>query len=52
MDCARYIRRETLVSMAINTALSLVFLVGVLGFGARQSVWGAGHYAFDLARKA
>lgn len=49
IDAARYISRETRVSIAINTVLSLAFFAGVLGFGAVLPVWGLGHYVFDFA---
>lgn len=49
MDATRYIARETRVSIAINTGLSLAFFAGVLGFGAVLPVWGVGHYVFDFA---
>jgi hypothetical protein len=50
MDCARYIRRETLVSIAINTTLSLVFFAAVFGFGGAVPVWGVGHM-FSISRR-
>jgi hypothetical protein len=47
-----HIRRETAVSMAINTVLSGVFFPG--GIRVRQSrpVWGVGHFVFDFQVQA
>jgi len=47
-----YITRETIVSMVINTALSLGFFLAVFGLGGTVPVWGAGHYVFDFAPQA
>ncbi|NBC35954.1 hypothetical protein GTZ99_05225 [Novosphingobium sp. FSY-8] len=52
MDCATYIARETRVSIAINTVLSLVFFVAVFGLSGPVMVWGAGHYVFDFGPQA
>jgi hypothetical protein len=49
IDRAKLIVGETLVSAAINAAISVAFFVAV--FGSRDPVpaWGVGHYAFDFA---
>jgi hypothetical protein len=49
MDCARYIRRETLVSIAINTTLSLVFFAAVFGFGGGAGMGRAICFRFRAA---
>lgn len=46
---ARYIARETAVSVAINTALSLVFFLIIFGRAGAVPVWGPGSYVFDFA---
>ncbi|MEE4023619.1 hypothetical protein V1Y59_11070 [Gordonia sp. PKS22-38] len=43
-----YIRRETAISIAINTAMSLLFFLLVFGFGQPVQVWGIGNYVFDF----
>ena len=43
----RYILRETIVSMVINTLFSLAFFLLVFTVGAPVRVWGVGGYAFD-----
>lgn len=48
MSCAAYIRRETLVSIAINTSLRLIFFVAVFGWGRAVPIWGLGHYVADF----
>ena len=52
MPTAAYIRRETLISMVINTALSLAFFCLVFGLGRRVPVWGVGGYVFDFGPQA
>ncbi|HWU02299.1 MAG TPA: hypothetical protein VN222_06125 [Novosphingobium sp.] len=52
MDCATYIRRETLVSIAINTTLTALFFAVVFGFVRPVPVWGAGHYVLDFGPQA
>lgn len=47
-----YIRRETLISMVINTALSFAFFCLVFGLGRRVPVWGIGAYVFDFGPQA
>ncbi len=42
-----YIRRETLVSMAINGVLSLVFFLIVFGRASDIPLWGVGNWVFD-----
>ena len=44
-----YIRQETVVSIAINTVLSLAFFLLVFGRHGPVTVWGAGNYVFDFA---
>lgn len=44
-----YIRQETMVSIAINTVLSLAFFLLVFGRHGPVIVWGAGNYVFDFA---
>lgn len=43
-----YIRRETRVSMVINTALSAVFFAVAFGWYQAVPVWGAGNWVFDF----
>jgi hypothetical protein len=43
-----YIRRETLISVAINVALSLAFFLLVFGNANDVAVRGIGNYAFDF----
>jgi hypothetical protein len=43
-----HIRRETAVSMAINTVLSGVFFLVAFGFVNPVPVWGVGHFVFDF----
>lgn len=44
----QYIRRETAVSVAINTALSLAFYLVVFGRSGQVPLWGLGAYVFDF----
>lgn len=44
----RHIRRETLVSVVINTLLSLAFFILVFGLGGPVDMWGAGNWVFDF----
>ncbi len=48
MDKAAYIRRETGVSIGINTALSALFFVLVFGRSGAVTVWGQGGYVIDF----
>jgi hypothetical protein len=43
-----YVRRETMISVVINVALSLVFFLLVFGRADPVPVWGVGKYAFDF----
>jgi len=43
-----YIRRETIISVVINVALSLVFFLLLFGRLDPVPVWGVGKYAFDF----
>lgn len=43
-----YIRRETLVSMVINGALSALFFVLVFGMAPTVGLWGMGNWVFDF----
>ena len=43
-----YLIRETLVSVVINTALSLAFFLLVFGRRDPVTVWGVGNYVFDF----
>ncbi|MEE3852966.1 hypothetical protein VZC37_21695 [Gordonia sp. LSe1-13] len=43
-----YFRRETAISIAINTAMSFLFFLLVFGFGEPMQVWGLGNYVFDF----
>jgi len=43
----RYILRETIISMVINTAFSLGFFLLVFPIGTPVRVWGLGALAFD-----
>ena len=49
---AAYIRRETLVSVVINTALTFAFFCLVFGLGRRVPVWGVGAFVFDFGPQA
>jgi hypothetical protein len=49
---AAYIRRETLVSIVINTALTFAFFCLVFGLGRRVAVWGLGNFVFDFGPQA
>jgi hypothetical protein len=51
-DSASYIRRETGISIVINTVLSLVFFLAVFGTSGAVPVWGMGHYVFDFGPQA
>lgn len=48
MDAARYIRRETRLSMAINAALSLGFYVLFFGISGRVPIAGWSGFAADF----
>lgn len=48
MTQGAYIRKETLVSMAINGVLSAVFFLLVFGTAQTVLVWGAGNWVFDF----
>lgn len=49
MSTAAYIRRETGVSVVINTMLTLGFFLAAFGRGgAAVPVWGIGGYVFDF----
>jgi hypothetical protein len=48
MQHDRYIRRETRVSMAINTTLSLAFFVALFGWHGPVRVWGPGGWVLDF----
>lgn len=48
IDHRAYIRRETLISMAINSALTLLFFVLLFGGMHRVPLWGIGNWAFDF----
>ncbi len=43
-----YIRRETMISMAINAALSLAFYLAVFHVTDRVLLWGLGNWVFDF----
>jgi hypothetical protein len=43
-----YIRRETLISMAINGVFSLTFFLIVFGQAATVPLWGVGNWVFDM----
>jgi len=43
-----YIRRETRVSIAINTVLSALFFLAVFGTSGAVAVWGGGGYVADF----
>jgi hypothetical protein len=43
-----YIRRETAISVVINTVLSLGFFLAAFGSTDPVPVWGIGAYAFDF----
>ena len=45
---AAYVRRETLISMAINGTLSLLFFLIVFGRTNPVPVWGPGMWVFDF----
>jgi hypothetical protein len=44
-----YIRRETAISVAINTVLSVLFYALVFGRQDTVPVWGIGYWVFDFA---
>lgn len=48
METARYLARETLVSAAINAAISVGFFLLVFRGRDPIPVWGMGSYAFDF----
>lgn len=43
-----YIRKETLISMAINGVFSLTFFLIVFGQAATIPLWGVGNWVFDM----
>jgi hypothetical protein len=45
---SNYLARETLVSAAINAAISVGFFLLIFGGVDPVPVWGAGNYAFDF----
>ena len=47
-DASRYLARETLVSAAINAAISVGFFLLVFRGVEPVRVWGMGNYAFDF----
>ncbi len=47
-----HIRRETAISMVINTVLSGVFFLAVFGLHGPVPIWGMGHYVFDFGPQA
>lgn len=47
MNTQRFILRETMVSVAINTALSIGFFLLVFGRADRVPFWGTGNWVFD-----
>lgn len=47
MPVSRYVLRESLVSAAINAAISIGFYVAVFGRSDLIPVWGIGNLAFD-----
>lgn len=48
MTHTAYIRRETLISMVINSVLTLLFFLLLFGGMAHVPQWGVGHWAFDF----
>lgn len=48
MDAAKYIRRETAISVAINMSLSLLFFWLSFGDVRLVPIWGVGAYVFDF----
>lgn len=48
ITAARHIRRETLVSVIINVALSFLFFLLVFGWQQPVAVWGVGKLVFDF----
>jgi hypothetical protein len=48
MTHTAYIRRETLISMVINSVLTLLFFLLLFGGMAHVPLWGMGHWAFDF----
>lgn len=48
MTAIAYIRRETFVSILINTGLSALFFLAVFGRSGPVPVWGAGGFVFDF----
>lgn len=47
MDTPRFILRETLVSIVINTVLSIGFFLLVFGRSQTVPLWGVGNWVFD-----
>ncbi|MFN4134282.1 MAG: hypothetical protein ACK4G2_01405 [Novosphingobium sp.] len=48
MEATAYIRRETLISIAINVMLSAGFFLAVFGLRGPVPVWGSGGYVLDF----
>lgn len=48
MNHDKYVRTETLISMAINGVLSLVFFLIVFGQVDPVPMWGVGNWVFDF----
>lgn len=48
MNAQSYIRRETGVSIVINSVLSLLFFFLVFGMDDPIPVWGMGQWVFDF----
>ncbi|MFN3468273.1 MAG: hypothetical protein ACK4Z7_01110 [Novosphingobium sp.] len=48
MEATAYIRRETLISIAINVMLSAAFFLAVFGLRGPVPVWGSGGYVLDF----
>jgi ABC-type amino acid transport system permease subunit len=47
MDTRRFIFRETMISVAINTVLSIGFFLLIFGHTDRVPLWGMGNWVFD-----
>jgi hypothetical protein len=48
IPAARYVRRETTISIVINVALSLLFFLLAFGRQDPVPVWGVGNFVFDF----
>ncbi|MFN3551614.1 MAG: hypothetical protein ACK4UL_00785 [Novosphingobium meiothermophilum] len=48
MEASAYIRRETLISIAVNVVLSAGFFLAVFGLRGPVPVWGSGGYVLDF----